>query len=84
VVISVKYPQYKIPLRLKNNLVVMSKEKHFSTGKIASTMLIYRTLIKALFSNEKLSSSNAVEMKHNEPILSACKGMKLINLLSNK
>jgi hypothetical protein len=53
----------------------MSKEKHFSTGKMTDSMLIYRTLIKAIFTTEKLCCSNAVEMKQNEPILSACKGV---------
>ncbi len=71
-----RFPQYKIPLRLKNNLIDMSTEKHFSTGKLATTKLIYRTLVKSLFTVDQLCESNSDEMKQNQPILSACKGIK--------
>jgi hypothetical protein len=64
--ISVRFPQYKILLRLKNNLIDMSTEKHLK--------LIYRILVKSLFTVDQLCEFDSDEMKQNQPILSACKG----------
>ena len=60
---------------MKTLLVRMSKEIHPVTKKTASTMAIYRTLIKSLFSEDVLAKSNGNTMKENHPILSACKGL---------
>lgn len=75
VAISLRFPQYTIPKKLKSALILMSREKHPITNAFESTMLIYRRLIKKLFDQEVLCRSNAEILKLNQPILSACKGL---------
>ncbi len=55
----------------------MSKEKHHRTGKLNSTLYLYRTLIYNVFELKVLANANAEVMLANHPILSACKGSSL-------
>lgn len=75
--LSPRYPKHTIPLRLKSILTTMSKEENLQTNKKTSTKCIYRSLIKNIFSENQLASSNADTMRENHPsILPACKGMR--------
>ncbi len=52
----------------------MCKEKNYLTGKLASTMTVYRALVKHKFTDYDLANSNADSLKKNQPILNAFKG----------
>jgi hypothetical protein len=72
--ISPRWPNFFISQRFKSNLVSMCKEKNYLTGKLASTMAVYRALVKHKFTDYDLANSNADSLKKNQPILNAFNG----------